>query len=499
MSNVIDFPSSRQRSTAHAGHAHVASALLRDPPPASHTVQFYEHDGFLVETVGTFISAGLRAGESVIVIATPEHSQSFARWLASAAADGPTEGRLTVLDAADTLASFMVDGMPDALLFHSTVASLLRLARGVSSDIRCRAYGEMVDLLTRGGNPAAAVRVEELWTDACKMHSLSLLCAYAMQGFASREQAERFHDVCSNHTHVVPSESFARLDDELTRLREISRLQQRARSLDAEIELRKGVELALRDALREQQRVEQDLRASIERERQARAQAEASDAFKELFLGILGHDLRNPLSTILTTVRLMTIRRELSPESQKRIDRVIASGERMQRMIEQILDVTQLRLASGLPLNKQERVDLAALTAKIVEEARLAHPDRTIAFVAQADCCAHADGARFEQVVSNLIGNAIAHGDPRQTITVLVTPRPDAVELCVHNYGLPIDPAFMPFLFDPFRQAAKPQGRSDGLGLGLYISQRIVSAHGGAIVVSSTQDTGTRFDVTLPR
>ena len=116
-------------------------------------------------------------------------------------------------------------------------------------------------------------------------------------------------------------------------------LQQRARSLESEIARRKELETALRDALRERTRIEEDLRASVKREQAARVRAEANDAFKEVFLGILGHDLRNPLNTVLTTARLMTMRRELPPESQKRLGRIITSGVRMQKMIEQILDV----------------------------------------------------------------------------------------------------------------------------------------------------------------
>src|SRR6202044_3440064 len=117
--------------------------------------------------------------------------------------------------------------------------------------------------------------------------------------------------------------------DSNARLREVSLLQQRVRSLEAEIAHRKELEETLRDALRERTKIEEDLRATVTREQTARVRAEASDSFKEVFLGILGHDLRNPLNTVLTTARMMTMRNELPPESTKRLTRIITSGVRM--------------------------------------------------------------------------------------------------------------------------------------------------------------------------
>jgi hypothetical protein len=106
------------------------------------------------------------------------------------------------------------------------------------------------------------------------------------------------------------------------------------------------------------------------------------------------------------------------------------------------------------------------------------------------------DGDRFEQVISNLLGNAVAHGDERP-IRVSIRARGGHARIVVHNYGKAIAPAFMPMLFDPF-QRERPEARSEGLGLGLYISERIVAAHGGTIDVESTAESGTRFEVTVP-
>jgi signal transduction histidine kinase len=504
VSNVIHFPRRPRDAVAHP--------LLAASPPNTHAVQFYEDPAALFQTVGTFVSAGLEADECVVIIATAAHREGFLAQLDEAVVDAArASGQLTLLDAHETLARFMVGGMPDPDLFREVLNQLVARLRATTPTQRVRAFGEMVDVLWRGHNAKAAIRLEELWELAVKEHSLSLLCAYVMGNFYREGDAAHFIEVCSNHSHVFPTEQFVELDDPDARLREISLLQQRAKALENEVLHRKELEVALREALRDRSRVEEALRLSVKREQDARAKAEQNDAFKEEFVGILGHDLRNPLNTILTTARLMTMRKELPPESHKRLERVVLSGVRMQRMIEQILDVTRDRLSSGIPVDRQPEQDIVALVTSIVDEIRLAHPTRLIELHTSGRCVASIDRDRIEQVVSNLVGNAIAHGDPEKPVLVEVSEqRPassgggvrktiDAVCIGVHNHGPPIDASFVPLLFDPFRRARKAAGPSDGLGLGLYISHRIVRAHEGTITVESSADAGTRFQVTLPR
>jgi signal transduction histidine kinase len=170
----------------------------------------------------------------------------------------------------------------------------------------------------------------------------------------------------------------------------------------------------------------------------------------------------------------------------------------MQRMIEQLLDLTGARLAGGIVITRSKQ-DLVPRISKIVDEVRAAHPGTAIEFCPEGHCEVLVDGDRLEQVASNLLGNAVKHGDPAKPIRVEVAVRGNVASVSVHNYGAPIDPAFMPMLFDPFRRGDKPGGRADGLGLGLYISERIVAAHGGKIEVESSQRTGTRFEAIFPR
>jgi signal transduction histidine kinase len=495
-----------------AGPVHIAAGLLEEPPGASHFVQFYDDEAFLFETVARFAGAGLEAGERVLLISTPEHVAGVLGQLdPERVARALREGQISVVDARSLLAALLVDDMPDAARFREALKPLLE-APAETSARPLRAFGEMVNVLWRDGNPRAAIRLEELWMEAVREHQLVLLCGYAAANFREPGDALGFSDVCATHSHVLPTEGYAQLADSLQQLREISVLQQRAHALEGEVRQRKAVESALRDVLERRAQVEAELRASLEREQEARLQAQANDAFKEVFMGILGHDLRNPLNTILTTARLMTLRGELLPESQKRIDRVISSGVRMQRMIEQILDMARDRLASGIAVSRTAPRDLVPLVSKIVEETRLAHPERRIELSAEGRCFASVDADRFEQVVSNLLGNAATHGEPARPILVRVARVVGAVRgdtseeetsgaqvsFSVRNYGTPIDPSSLPLLFDPFRRQRKPEGRSAGLGLGLYISERIVRAHGGTIRVESSQKDGTLFEAVIP-
>jgi signal transduction histidine kinase len=281
-------------------------------------------------------------------------------------------------------------------------------------------------------------------------------------------------------------------------LREISVLQQRARALESEIRHREQLEQALREALSERTRVEEELRACVKREKDARERAEANDAFKEMFLGILGHDLRNPLNTVLTTARIMLMSADGGGEGERRLERIVSSGVRMQRMIAQLLDVARARLAEGIPVTGAATQDLRPLAEKIVDEARAAHPARRIDLRFQPPCLAHVDADRFEQVASNLIGNAIAHGDPAHPITVALSAGDGLTTFSVHNLGSPIDPALMPIIFDPFKRGTEARGCPDGLGLGLYIVERIVIAHGGRMEVLSSEQSGTQFTASFP-
>src|SRR6266704_1374667 len=229
-----------QPTIMDAGRA--SDAELRATPAGSgHTVQFYEDEAFLRETVARYLGAGLIADEPVVVIATEPHRRAFQESLAAKGFDverASAAGRLTVLDARATLDAFMVAGMPQWEPFRSLVGGTIDRCLAACERKRVRLYGEMVDVLWRDGNPQAAIRLEELWNDLGRARPFSLLCAYVMGNFFKEAHGEPFARICNAHDHVVPAESYSESDERDKRLREISLLQQRARALETELKRR---------------------------------------------------------------------------------------------------------------------------------------------------------------------------------------------------------------------------------------------------------------------
>jgi PAS domain S-box-containing protein len=233
----------------------------------------------------------------------------------------------------------------------------------------------------------------------------------------------------------------------------------------------------------------------LSEETHRRQLAEETARFAEMFIGMLGHDLRNPLNAVMMSARLLERRGCGEP---KAVDRILASTARMSAMVRQLLDLTRSRLAGGIAVEKSE-VDMSALVSEVVDEAHRADPRRVIHWRSPGSVRAELDPSRIAQVLSNLVGNAVEHGDPAQPVEITLVPGEHAFELCVHNRGAPIGPELLPIIFDPFRRTTAREKGSRGLGLGLYISQQIVIAHGGRIDVRSTVEEGTTFTVRLPR
>ena len=217
----------------------------------------------------------------------------------------------------------------------------------------------------------------------------------------------------------------------------------------------------------------------------------------EMFMAVLGHDLRNPLSAMLTGAEL--IHQRSSDEGvRKTAGRMLASGKRMGRMIEDVLDLARARLAGGIVV-KRERTDFGQLVQRMVQEHRTAHPQHRIEVLQEGDVVGEWDADRLAQVASNLIGNALQHGDPAEPVRLHVDgTRAESLLFCVTNAGV-IPPELRASLFDPFRGGQRQGGRGEGLGLGLYIVQHIIQAHQGGVEVRSDSGRHTVFRVELPR
>jgi PAS domain S-box-containing protein len=246
------------------------------------------------------------------------------------------------------------------------------------------------------------------------------------------------------------------------------------------------------------QEVTDVVRARQEAEHYAEEQRKRSD-FEQQLIGIVSHDLRNPLSAILLGATALARRENLDERSTKAVVRIQASAERAVRMVKDLLDFTQARLGGGIPVEPKP-LDLHALTWQVVEEVRASFPERDLVVTAQGNGQGTWDADRMAQVVTNLASNALKYSPPDTPVSVRTRGDGDQVELEVHNEGAPIPPEALGRLFQPMQRASS-QGDTAGrsVGLGLYIVDRIVQAHGGTIAVKSTEGEGTTFTVRLPR
>lgn len=199
-------------------------------PQSSHHVQFYDSPGFLAAQVAEFLRDSLSSGGTSVLVARPDHVTCIEQDLRTRGIDVEglrASGRLVVRDAAEMLATFMVDGMPDRDRFRATIEAVLAAATEP-----LHVYGEMVDVLSEHKQSAAMIELEALWNDLARDRTFSLLCGYQLNAFADERERGHFVAVCAHHDTVAPSEQFASL----------AGLEQRARSLETEIQRRERLE-----------------------------------------------------------------------------------------------------------------------------------------------------------------------------------------------------------------------------------------------------------------
>ena len=221
---------------------------------------------------------------------------------------------------------------------------------------------------------------------------------------------------------------------------------------------------------------------------------------RRLFLAILGHDLRDPLNRISLATQIAL--RSTTENLAKTLSMIKTNTETITRLISDLLDFASTGLGSAIPLTRGP-VDLEKLCCKVFEGFRFSYPQRTLRLHLDGDLTGDFDAARLQQVVSNLMGNALQHGSPDGPIDLSVASEGSTVVLIVHNEGPPIPPKMLSTIFDPLMCHAMPESTaqrvSGSIGLGLYIVREIVVAHGGTVEVTSTAQEGTAFTVRLPR
>jgi signal transduction histidine kinase len=251
----------------------------------------------------------------------------------------------------------------------------------------------------------------------------------------------------------------------------------------------------LEDLMRFNEAIDQALAESISR------YAGDIDRSKEMFMAILGHDLRTPIGAVIMASQFMLDTDGLEATNRTLTSRIVTSARRMNRMVDDLLDFTRSQLGTGVAIIRAE-MDLGVEAANAVEETKAAHPQSTVKLNTSGNLRGNWDAGRIGQLLSNMLGNAVQHGKDRSEISVTARGESKDVVLQVHNRGPAIPSADLPGLFSPFKRLARgaPAGAAtSSLGLGLYIVERIVTAHGGTIEVKSTDDGGTFFTVRLPR
>jgi hypothetical protein len=391
VNNVLRFPrlgEGLQRPLA--SRHHLGAALLAEPPARSHTVQFYESEEFLLDTVAHFFAAGLEAGDTILAIGSPERRAGVLHRLGALGRRGGGGGgggggdeQLTMLDARATLSRLMERGIPDDAAFEDVILDRLAHLRRVRPQRPIRVWGEMVELLCDDDRRDAAIRLEEIWHAATERSDFILLCSYRIDCFHQAASAEGMLDVCARHSHVLPTESFVQLEERDARLREVTLLQQRARSLARVIAERRELESALESALSSQRRAEDELEAARASERDARARAEAADAASEGLAGVA-------------------------------------------RLVH----------------------DVVPIVVEAVAEARAAHPGRLIVLRTGEPTKARIDPHRLGRAVASLLANAATHGDGHGPITVAVGGDDEVVSISVRDHGAPLEPEAIARLFD---------------------------------------------------
>ena len=227
------------------------------------------------------------------------------------------------------------------------------------------------------------------------------------------------------------------------------------------------------------------------------------DQAKEMFLAILGHDLRTPIGAIYSSAAFMLGTDEFREPHVTLLNRMKNSAARSIQMVGDLLDFTRSRLGAGIPIVRK-RANMGRIVHDVIDEISALHPGKKI----HADTRDAQDGewdeARLSQALTNIIGNAVEHGQPDTSVTVDVRSEGEYAVIAVHNNGAPILPSELDGLFNPLKskpvdQFRKASGPTANLGLGLYIAERIVAAHEGRITVESSQEKGTTFTIHLPR
>jgi len=253
-------------------------------------------------------------------------------------------------------------------------------------------------------------------------------------------------------------------------------------------------EHAIRDLIRFNEALDQALIGSL------RAYTQKVNRYRDQFLAILGHDLRTPLGAIVMSAEVINRAEDIDHRYSQAATRILNSATRMKGMVEDLLDLTRVQLGSVFLITPGP-ADLETVCRRVLDEIEASHPDRVLRFAADGDLRGEWDAERLAQMVSNLVVNAVQHGDETAPIDVSARGQDEGVTFAVHNQGEAIPKEELGNVFEPMvrGETAATRKAPEGLGLGLFIVREVATAHGGNVSVSSSREQGTTFTVRLPR
>jgi signal transduction histidine kinase len=465
------------------------------PNTAGHGVQFYEDADYLFAVVAEFVSKALAGGQSAVLIVKEDHLSGVVAALESRGVDMEAEGasgRVVLLDARETAASLMEGSSPDPRRLEEMLGELLRRRDG--QYVLCL-FGEMVNVLWEDGQVDAAIELERYWDAAIARLPISLLCAYPIERFAAADGINRFAEICEHHRHVAPTESIAERQGN-ARLAEIARLQQKAQILEAEIRHRMRLETELQDAV-----AERDL--LLEREREARSEAEDANRAKRDFLAVMSHELRTPLNAIAGYTELLElgVPGPVTAPQREYLERIRDSQRRLLSLIDEVLVFSRTEAGKTRYLIESVPVDEIARGADLCVLPQLHAKRISYSYsIADPELMVRADREKLQQIVVSLLSNAIKFTPVEGTVTLACTASDEWIRLEVRDTGVGIPSDKLDAIFEPFVQVGTALTREhEGAGLGLAISREFARAMGGELRVADTSDQGSTFRLLLPR
>jgi signal transduction histidine kinase len=446
------------------------------PVPAlgTHSVQFYEEDASLIDSLSKLIGTALIAGDAAIVVATQAHRDALAKRLKARGLDLDRNAKLGTycpLDASETLSAFMVNGAPDATRFHAFMGHLLSSVRSAANSPRLVVFGEMVALLWADGNINAAIQLEQLWNELGRTHAFDLHCGYPMKSFAREAHSQAFLHICAEHSHVVPTEDYTALTNEDDRLRHISLLQQRAQIAEAEAAGRLRAEEALRHA---------EKLASTGR-----------------LAATIAHEINNPLEAISNAIYLA----RSSSSSEIPLYLKVADEElaRVAQITKQTLGFYRETATPGVVRLSSVLDELLTLYRRKLEAKNL-----TVIKQYRSELEIWGLEGELRQVFANQIANAIYAMPKDGSLTIKIRRSKSwsngqcpGTAVTLADTGSGISQESLTKIFDPFFTTKQDVGN----GLGLWITHDIVTRHGGSIRARSKTHpgaSGTIFTTFLP-